>query len=1226
MRRFSAILSGVCALLLAFGSVAFCQEDDFEFDDNADVATNPNNTRGSNGEVVVVVDEAKLKEFDQLFEELKTDRLSRFAATTKKSSIEEEGSVFEPNEDGSGLLFVGTYSDSAEIVVPDKVGDKPVVGLDNLSFAAKEKLKKVVLPESLRTLGDGVFLGCENLEEVSIPAGVVEIGGGLFDRCPNVKLEGTFDANPVFAGIDLSAVDANPDARGFLWYERKDDHISIRGYVGGPRELKIPEKLDGKPATEIGNLAFSGCKTLESVIFPKTLTSIDKAAFFGCATLKSAPLPESAKEIGAAAFNACFALDSEEAFRAPARFGGASAAKVFGKPGMLGSLWYEIDGDEITIRECATTAVSLEIPREIDGRRVVALGDGAFCANPYLASITIPEGVKTVDANCFRECKFLTRVVLPSTVATIGEYAFAGCSNLDVLTIPENVDSIGRSAFLECDSLNLINAFKKCKRFAAKPLYEFCPDGVSANGFLWYEKRDDGIAVRGSIFGRSDTALIQIPDVVDGLPVVEIGDAAFLNALMISKLALPDTVARIGDDAFRNCLGLSQLRLPKNLTTLGRNAFSNGRWLKSVVLPSEIAEFAPSAFDETVALYAQQNCATSEKLKENGYRESDALEQEDDFDFDENAETGGNPNFKISSDGAKVEITIDKRKLEEFERRLKSSTASRLSKFSKPAEQKGTIQEGESVYGLDKDGSGVFFYGTSSDSAEIVVPDKVGDRPVVGLGNVSLASKEKLKKAVLPESLRTMGGHIFLGSEKLEEVAIPAGVVEIEGGLFDRCPKVKLEGTFDANPVFAGIDLSAVDANPDARGFLWYERKDDHISIRGYVGGPRELKIPEELDGKPVTEIGEHAFSNCHTLKSVVFPKTLKSIGEEAFQGCASLKSAPLPASTEEIGTAAFSMCFALDAEEAFRAPAQFGGVSAAKVFGKPDVIGMLWYEIDGDEITIRDCATSAVSLDVPSEIDGRRVVALGDYAFFLSPDLASITIPEGVTSVGAFCFRQCMSLTKVNLPSTVKTLGQQAFAFSPRLEILTIPESVESIGRAAFIQCNRLNLINAFRKNERFGGMRLFEFSADGASADGYAWYEKKDDGVAIRGYVGGRAPKKMFIPDFIERIPVVEIGADAFNLTPALEELALPDTVARIDHSAFDFCQALKRVHFPRNLKTLEEDAFANSPLIKPIVLPRGIVELGPDAFHQDVVLRAPHDCATAKTLVENGYQESR
>jgi len=1226
MRRFSAILSGVCALLLAFGSAAFSQEDDFEFDDNTEIGANPNFKKGPNGEASVFVDEAKLKEFDRLFEDLKTDRLSRFTATTKKSSFREEGSLFEPDENGSGLLFLGTYSDSAEIVVPDKVGDLPVVGLGDLSLATKEKLKKVVLPECLQTLGVGVFLGCEKLEEVSIPAGVVKIGGGLFDLCPKVKLEGTFDANPVFAGIDLSAVDANPDARGFLWYERKDDHISIRGYVGKPRNLVLPEELDGKPVTEIGEFAFSRCQTLESVVFPKTLTSIDRAAFAGCKALKSAPLPESVAEIESQAFNACFALDAEEAFRAPARFGGVSAAKVFGKPDVLGMLWYEIDGDEITIRECATTAASFEIPREIDGRRVVALGDSAFFLSSHLASITIPEGVKTVDAICFRGCNFLVKVVLPSTVTTIGEQAFEQCSHLSNLTIPESVESIGRSAFFKCDSLNLIDAFQKSKRFAAKALYEFCPDGVSARGYLWYEKRDDGIAVRGSIFAPSDTTLIQIPDIIDGVPIVEIGDDAFLDALQINKLALPDTVARIGDDAFRGCLVLSKLRLPKNLTTLGRDAFSNAKWLKSVVLPSGIAEFDPSAFDETVALYASQDGATAERLKENGYRESDALDQEEDFDFDENAETGSNPNYKISSDGARMEITIDKRKLEEFERRLKSSTTSRLSKFSKPTEQKGAIQEGESFYRLDKDGSGVLFDGTRSDSAKIVVPDKVGDRPVVGLGNVSLASKEKLKKVVLPESLRTLGGYVFLGSEKLEEVAIPAGVVEIGGGLFERCPKVKLEGTFDANPVFAGINLSAVDANPDARGFLWYERKDDHISIRGYVGEPREIVLPEELDGKSVTEIGEHAFTSCSTLERVVFPKTLKSIGEEAFFGCAALKSAPLPESTEEIGTGAFSWCFALDAEEAFRAPARFGGVSAAKIFGKPDVLGMLWYEIDGDEIAIRGCSTSAVSLVVPSEIDGRRVVALGDYAFFLSPDLASITIPEGVTSVGAFCFRQCESLTKVDLPSTVKTLGQQAFAFSTKLENLTIPESVESIGRAAFIECNRLNLIDAFRNNERFGGMRLFEFSADGASADGYAWYEKKDDGVAVRGYVGDHAPRKMFVPDYIERIPVVEIGADAFNLTPELEELALPDTVVRIDHSAFDFCRALKRVHFPQSLKTLEEDAFANSPLIKPLVLPRGIVELGPDAFHQDAVLRAPHDCATAETLKANGYQESR
>ena len=594
--------------------------------------------------------------------------------------------------------------------------------------------------------------------------------------------------------------------------------------------------------------------------------------------------------------------------------------------------------------------------------------------------------------------------------------------------------------------------------------------------------------------------------------------------------------------------------------------------------------------------------------------------QEEDFDFDDNPEE-----VELHAPGDYYE-TSDPKSEAAFDKLFEEISTEGLAKFKLPASERRDLRKNDFVFSLDDDRSGLHLRSVLSEDEEFEIPAEFDGKPVVGLANVSCSSHEELRKVVLPETIKTIGGYVFLGCENLEEVAIPAGVVEIGGGLFERCPKVKLEGVFDANPIFAGIDLAKCDANPDARGFLWYERKEDHVAIRGYVGEPREITIPEEIDGKPVTEIGANAFSCCHTLEKIVFPKTLQLVGDEAFIGCNELTSAALPESVAEIGTQAFGGCYLLDAEEAFRAPAKFGGISAAKLLKRPKTKGMVWYEIDGEEITIRDFVSDAVYVKIPSEIDGRRVVALGDNAFFQSVFLTSVTIPEGVKSIGAFCFKFCENLYNVSLPSTLTTLKKQAFGFCPSIATLTVPASVETIEPSAFIGCFGLNLVNALRQNKRYSAKRSKEINADGGRSNGYFWYEKRDDGVVICGYVGHPAPAKTRIPDLIDELPVVEIGDHAFNLTPWLEELALPDTVTRIGDSAFDFCRALKKVRLPKNLKTLERDAFSQSASLKSVVLPEGLVELGPNVFNQNVVLYAPKDGATAETLKKDGYQESR
>ena len=83
---------------------------------------------------------------------------------------------------------------------------------------------------------------------------------------------------------------------------------------------------------------------------------------------------------------------------------------------------------------------------------------------------------------------------------------------------------------------------------------------------------------------------------------------------------------------------------------------------------------------------------------------------------------------------------------------------------------------------------------------------------------------------------------------------------------------------------------------------------------------------------------------------------------------------------------------------------------------------------------------------------------------------LTSVTIPDGVTSIGGGAFQYCSSLTSVTIPDSVTSIGDYAFWGCSSLTGVTIPEGVTSIGDEAFSGCKNLKSLILCGKNTRFG------------------------------------------------------------------------------------------------------------------------------------------------------------
>ena len=115
------------------------------------------------------------------------------------------------------------------------------------------------------------------------------------------------------------------------------------------------------------------------------------------------------------------------------------------------------DGASYTITDCDTAYSGvMSIPGDYDGLPVTAIGVDAFrdCVN--LTEIIVPDTIKTIGGSAFRNCKNITNVILPDGLTTISGAMFTGCTSLQSITIPSTIVSVGGYAFSGCTALKYV--------------------------------------------------------------------------------------------------------------------------------------------------------------------------------------------------------------------------------------------------------------------------------------------------------------------------------------------------------------------------------------------------------------------------------------------------------------------------------------------------------------------------------------------------------------------------------------------------------------------------------------------------------------------------------------------------------------------------------------------------------------------------------------------------
>ena len=215
--------------------------------------------------------------------------------------------------------------------------------------------------------------------------------------------------------------------------------------------------------------------------------------------------------------------------------------------------------------------------------------------------------------------------------------------------------------------------------------------------------------------------------------------------------------------------------------------------------------------------------------------------------------------------------------------------------------------------------------------------------------------------------------------------------------------------------------------------------------------------------GNSVTSIGYQAFYSCSSLTSVELPNSVTSIGVQAFSNCSSLTSVEIGNSVTSIGSYAFSNCSSLRTVinnsnlDITKGSTDYGYVAynAYRVLSGENVNGFYFDEINGENV-LTGHLSDELNLTLPESYNG-QVYKIGDDAFRECSSLTSVEIPNSVTSIGGYAFYGCSSLTSVEIGNSVTSIGNYAFSNCSSLTSVELPNSVTSIGSYAFYDCSGL-------------------------------------------------------------------------------------------------------------------------------------------------------------------------
>ena len=606
---------------------------------------------------------------------------------------------------------------------------------------------------------------------------------------------------------------------------------------------------------------------------------------------------------------------------------------------------------------------------------------------------------------------------------------------------------------------------------------------------------------------NSNANEVEILDEYEGKPVTILADNVFKDCTNITSIAIPNSVKSIGDNAFGNCKNLNY-NIYDNAKYLGND---NNPYLVLVEASSnDIAKCVVNSDAKIICNFAFCNCSSLTSIA-----------------IPDSVKSIGNHAFQATSI-----TTLDLNKVETI-----GDYA-----FYGCVELK-TVDAGDELIST---GSYAFAQGSIT---SIVFPntfESLGSRAFDMNGGGRKYGNDV--QVEFNSEVKFVGGYIFSGVDGL--IFMPeTDKSDWENG-WDFNTRA-IEGTCDKvvytnNGFSYYLTTTSTGSNAIVIGYQHDESILDLVipatidnakiilTVGLYIGGSNVKTITFE-DG--IEELPSAVLQNWMTLDSLVLPNTLKRIrwnsisdltineliipsSVETIEGAAfindTINKIYIPSTVAEIGYEGFFQCAGAKIIVDGAIPAEgwaenWYGVS----YLMPDMSGFstynnFYYSVSEEKITIQGIINSVSSLSIPSNIEGKPVVAVADYAFY-GESLTSITIPDSVKSIGNHAF-QATSITTLDL-NKVETIGDYAFYGCVELKTVDAGDELISTGSYAFAQGSITSIV--FPNTFESLGSRAFDMNGGGRKYGNDVQVEFNSEVKFVGGYIFSGVDGLIFMPE---------------------------------------------------------------------------------------------------------------
>jgi hypothetical protein len=1120
--------------------------------------------------------------------------------------------------------FGGCYS-LKSITLPESV-----TAIGDYAFSSCNSLESIIIPEKVNSIGVSAFNGCAGLKSIIIPASVTSIGDLAFGDCYRLTEIVVDSNNPAFSSES-----------GVLFDKNKETIIQYpKGKVGD--SYTVPGTV-----ISIGAWAFFRCSSLESIIIPESVISIGMVAFQECSSLASIHIPASVTSIGGGAFQSCSSLESIAIPKAVTSIGDIAFRNCSGliditvnwtttPPAINSNVFLDLTLSNITLHVPAKTRAIYEATEVWKEFTIVeqpySCPSGTFGAGDAL-TWELCDGTLTISGSgvmpdyygnnqdntlpWYSYLEDITAAVIEMGVERVGFQSFIDCTNLESITLPASVTSIGDRAFVYCSRLTGITVDANNPSF------------VSEDGVLFDKNKATIIRYPEGKAGNSYTVPASVTSIVRW---------AFENCWRLTSIILPEGVNSIAQSAFLNCDGLTAITIPASVTSIGGQAFGSCNSLTEITVDANNPSYSSEdgiLFDKDKATLLQYPIgrtgdsytipASVTSIGERAFREAGLAS----IHIPASVTSIGDNAFLLCNGLADVTVNwtttppsidskvFDPLTLSDITLHVPAGTkaiyeAAEVWKEFTIVEQpcpSGTFGVGDAL-------AWELCEGTMTISGTGAMPDfnnqdntppwysyrenitaVVVESGVESIGESAFYLYSHLASITLPESLTSIGTTAFYRCSTLASITLPESVNSIGERAFMGCSGLTdLTVNWTTTPpainsdVFSGLTLSTINLHvPDGTRALYrtadvwkeftivdpsgatcpygtfgpnntlmWELCDGTLTISGAgaipdyggAGNPPwhtyRGEITSLILAPGVERIGAQAFVDYSHMASIALPTSVTSIGAYAFLSCSGLTTIELPASVASIGEGAFALCQHLNKIAVATNNATYSS-EAGVLFDKSRATLLQYPAGKADN-----------SYTLPTS-----VTTLGAYAFGACNSLTAITLPASVTTLGAYAFTACSSLTDLTVgwTATPPALNSNVFAGLTLSAItLHVPPKTSALYAAA----------------EVWQTFTIADpFTCDwGTFGDSHALtWELCDETLTIRGagampafdLPGSPAPWYAYrdrVAAAVVEQGVTTIGDQAFAGCYRLASVVVPASVTSIGAGVFEDCGGLTEI----------------------------------------------------------------